>query len=112
MAKIQWNIYIAEVGFTENNIAKLRPVIAISEPVGDHNIVLVAPIYSAKLRHKLTGDINISDDYSDLGLVRPSTIRLHRIVSLSTADLKEQLGQASSRVQKAVKSELQKLLRI
>lgn len=110
MAKVQWNVYIAEVGFIENNTSKLRPVIAISEPVGEHNIVLVAPIYSAKVDHKLKGDIAIIDDYTNLGLVRPSTIRLHRIVSFPVSDLKEQLGQASPKVQNGVISELKKLV--
>jgi len=107
---IQWNVYIAEIGFIENNTSKLRPVIVISEPVGDHNIVLAAPIYSVKYEHKLIGDIAIPDDYNDLGLVRPSTIRLHRIASLSTSDLKEQLGHAPAEIQKAAIVELKKLL--
>lgn len=82
----------------------------ISEPVGDHNIVLVAPIYSAKYEHSLKGDITISDDYKDLGLVRQSTIRLHRIAPLSTSDLKELLGHAPVKIQEAAIVELKKLL--
>jgi mRNA-degrading endonuclease toxin of MazEF toxin-antitoxin module len=107
---IKWNVYIAEIGFIENNSSKLRPVIVISEPVGDHNIVLVAPIYSAKYEHVLKGDITISDDYKDLGLVRPSTIRLHRIAPISTSDLKEQLGHAPLKIQESAIVELKKLL--
>ncbi len=110
MSSIQWNIYIAEVGFIENNTSKLRPVLVISEPVGTHNVVLVAPIYSAKYEHKLKGDITIPDAYNDLGLVRPSTIRLHRIASISTVDLKEQLGHAPAEIQKAAIVELKKLI--
>jgi mRNA-degrading endonuclease toxin of MazEF toxin-antitoxin module len=107
---IKWNVYIAEIGFIENNSSKLRPVIVISEPVGDHNIVLVAPIHSAKYEHILKGDITISDDYKDLGLVRPSTIRLHRIAPISTSDLKERLGHAPLKVQESAIVELKKLL--
>lgn len=110
MSRIQWNIYIAEIGFIENNVSKLRPVIVISEPIGAHNVVLVAPIYSAKSEHKLKGDVAIPDAYNDLGLIRPSTIRLHRITSLTTSDLKEELGQAPVEIQKAAIAELNKLL--
>ncbi len=109
MPIIQWNIYIAEIGFIEENTSKLRPVIAISEPVGEHNILLVAPIYSKKADHKLKGDIPIIDNYKDLGLMRPSTIRLHRIAPLPFIDLKEQLGYASTEIQNAVIDELKKL---
>ncbi len=112
MPTIQWNIYIAEIGFIENNTSKLRPVIAISEPVGIYNIVLVAPIYSIKPSHKLKGDILIPDNYKDLGLVRPSTIRLHRIAPLPSSDLKEKLGHASTDIQKYAKYELKKLFGI
>jgi len=109
---IQWNIYIAEISFIENHTSKLRPVIAISEPVGEHNIVLVAPIYSIKPNHKLKGDITVSDNYKDLGLMRPSTIRLHRLAPLPSSDLKERLGYASTEIQKAAKDELKKLFGI
>ncbi len=112
MPTIQWNIYIAEIGFIENNISNLRPVLVISEPVGEHNIVLVAPIYSIKPNHKLKGDILILDNYKDLGLIRPSTIRLHRIAPLPSSDLKEQLGHASTEIQKAIRNELKKLFGI
>ena len=109
MSPIQWNIYIAEIGFMENNTSKLRPVIAISEPVGEHNIVLVAPIYSIKPSHKLKGDIPVPDNYKDLGLIRPSTIRLHRITPLPSSYLKEKLGHASIEIQNTAIDELKKL---
>ncbi len=110
MPSIKWNIYIAEVGFIENNTSKLRPMIVISEQVGEHNIVLAAPIYSKKPDHELKGDIAIADNYKDLGLARPSTIRLHRIAPLITSDLKELLGRAPADIQQAVIVELKKLL--
>ena len=112
MSTIQWDIYIAEIGFLENNTSKLRPVIAIGEPIGEHNIVLVAPIYSTKLNHKLKGDIAVSDNYKDLGLLKPSTIRLHRIAPLPSSDLKEKLGRASIEIQNTAIDELKKLFGI
>lgn len=112
MPTIQWSIYIAEIGFIENETSKLRPVIAISEPVGEHNILLVAPIYSTKPSHKLKGDISILDRYKDLGLIRPSTIRLHRIAPLPSSDLKEWLAHVPTDIQNATKAELRKLFGI
>lgn len=112
MPTVQWSIYIAEIGFIENDTSKYRPVIAISEPVGEHNILLVAPIYSTKPSHKLKGDISIPDNYKDLGLIRPSTIRLHRIAPLPSSDLKELLGYAPTDLQKALIDELRKLFGI
>lgn len=112
MQSIQWNIFLAEIGFIDNSTSKLRPVIVISEPVGEHNIVLVAPIYTAKFEHTLRGDIAIVGNYNDLGLVWPSTIRLDRISSHSISDLKELLGHATDEIQKAAIVELKKLLNV
>lgn len=108
--KLQWNVYIANVNYVEGNGIKLRPVLVLNDPVGSYKIVLVAPIYSVKPDHKLMGDVSISDDRLDMGLIRPSTIRLHRIVSLPASDLKEQIGQTPPEFKNIIKSELRALL--
>ncbi|MBI3624025.1 type II toxin-antitoxin system PemK/MazF family toxin [Candidatus Saccharibacteria bacterium] len=109
MADFQWNVYTARVGFVESDVTKLRPVFVLNDPVGVHKIVLVAPIFSAKPAHILSGDIKITDGHSDLGLLKPSTIRLHRIVSLPASDLQEQLGQVPIKLRATIKAELKKL---
>ncbi len=93
---LRWNIYTAKVIFAESEVTKLRPIIVLSETFGKHKILIVAPLYSTKPNHRLTGDITISEDYSNLGLLKPSTIRLHRMVSLPVSNLKEQLRSSST----------------
>lgn len=112
MTGLKGNIYIVRVGFVESGATKLRPVIVLNEPVGRHKIVLVAPIYSSKSDHNLVGDVAASEDYATLGLIKPSTIRLHRMVSVLASDLKEQLGQAPPNTQKAIESALKELLKL
>jgi hypothetical protein len=110
--QLKWNVYIAQVGFIEGGITKFRPVIALNEPVGRHRVVLVAPIYTHKQAHNVIGDIAVSEDYAAVGLLKPSTIRLHRIVSVLASDLKEQLGSATPQLQRAIAEGMRQLLSI
>ncbi len=112
MTSLRWNIYTAQVLFVETDTTKLRPVVALSEAFGEYKIVMVAPLYSIKPNHRLAGDVKISESYSNLGLIKPSTIRLHRMVSLPASDLKEQLGRVSLPIQNAIKVELKKLFEL
>jgi mRNA-degrading endonuclease toxin of MazEF toxin-antitoxin module len=89
---LQYSIHLASVAFLETNRYKIRPVVVLTEPTGAFQTVLVAPIYSQQLSDQLASDIMILQNFSDYGLVRPSTIRLHRITELPLTDLKEQLG--------------------
>lgn len=112
MPKLQWNVYIARVGFVGGDGAKLRPVLVMNESVGEHKIIMVAPIYSTKSTRCLRGDVQITADQSVMGLIKPSTIRLHRMVALPVHDLKEQLGQAPTRVQSSLKEGLKELFKL
>jgi mRNA-degrading endonuclease toxin of MazEF toxin-antitoxin module len=109
VSRLQWNVYIARVSFVESEDQKLRPVIVMSEPVGDYKIVVVAPIYSVKPTRSLIGDIDIKADQLAMGLIRESTIRLHRMVSLPLDDFEQHLGQAPPSVQADIKAGLQGL---
>lgn len=109
MTQLKWSIYITRVGFVEGGTTKLRPVIVLNEPVGPHRIILVAPIYTQKPDHNAVGDVTISKNYADMGLLKPSTIRLHRMVSILASDLQEQLGEVTTNLQAAIKSGLKQL---
>lgn len=98
------------MGFVEGEGRKLRPVIVMSEPVGEYRILLVAPIYSIRPTSSLLGDIDImATDQEALGIIKESTIRLHRMVSLPLDDIKQHLGQAPPSVQSDIKAGLKEL---
>ena len=112
MPAFQWNVCLADVGFVEGEGAKIRPVLVMNEPIGAHKIVIVAPIYSVKSTHSLTGDVKIKNSQSAMGLIKPSTIRLHRMVALPASDLKERIGHASIQIQVRLKEGLKELFKL
>lgn len=112
MEKIQGNIYLARVGFVESGVTKLRPVLVLNQPVGRHKIVLAAPIYSHNPDHNLIGDIEITKNFVSTGLIKPSTVRLHRMVSLTASDLIELLGSAQPETRQAIKTALKKVFNL
>jgi mRNA-degrading endonuclease toxin of MazEF toxin-antitoxin module len=110
---VQWGIYLARIGFIESGNTKIRPLLVLNEPVGVYGVVMVAPIYSTKDNHTLAGDIRINAlEGLSMGLIRPSTIRLHRIVAISIKDLEEMLGQAPTQLQSSVKENLKVLFNL
>ena len=84
-----YGVYTARFPFLDSSKNKIRPVIAISEPVSKHKVIAVVPV-SSKLNPEVI-DVAISD-LDTAGLVKPSIIQTHRLSTLLQSDLIAQLG--------------------
>jgi mRNA interferase MazF len=84
-----FGIYTAQFPFLDSLETKVRPLIVISKPQGQHKILVVIPISSKSPLEEI--DITLHD-WSDEGLLRPSIARVHRLTTMLQSDLIAELG--------------------
>jgi mRNA-degrading endonuclease toxin of MazEF toxin-antitoxin module len=94
MSVKRYGIYLARFQFIESNDYKIRPVVIVSQPRGEHKIVLVVPLSSQPDRQ----DIDIAlMAWQDSGLAKPTVARVHRLTALLGSNVLELIGQLDSR---------------
>jgi mRNA-degrading endonuclease toxin of MazEF toxin-antitoxin module len=100
----------AKIPFVENpNKFKTRPVVLLStKPLGRHKTVLVLYITSS-LTEVLDTDVLI-DDYKQANLEKISIIKTHRIITISSDDILDQLGELNQDQINKIKQSLRKIL--
>lgn len=84
-----YGVYTAQFPFLDSQDAKLRPVIVVSKPYGEHNIVGIVPV-SSQPTHEIV-DVVLSY-WENEGLLKPSVARVHRLTTMLQADLISELG--------------------
>lgn len=104
---VLFGVYTASLPFLDADKDKVRPVIVVSKPHGQHNIVTVVPV-SSKAKRELV-DITL-DDWQKDGLVKPSVARVHRVAALLQSDLTSQLGVLTANDQRTLLRALKELL--
>lgn len=88
---------------------KVRPAVCLSEPIGIHRHVVLAFITSQVIHNSLPSDLIIrstDSDFSLTGLQLSSTLRLHRMMTVTSSLIRRELGQLSPRLQEQVKKKL------
>ena len=94
--------------FDDLSGAKVRPAVCLTNPVGPHRHVVLAFMTSRRPTDFLETDIELSP--TDVpGLRVPSVLRLHRLITVSTALIKRELGQLPANIQATVDGKLQTL---
>ncbi len=99
--------------FDDLSTTKVRPAICLTNPIGVHRHVILAFITSVIPTDLMATDIvlNTSDpDFAATGLRVSSAIRLHRLMTVSTALIQRELGTLSSETQGKIAQNLCKLL--
>ncbi len=98
--------------FDDLSSAKLRPAVCLTNPIGSHHHVVLAFITSRIPNEILKTDIVIDskrDNFSITGLRVSSTIRLHRLMTVTTSLIQRELGKLSSQMEIEVNNKLHKL---
>lgn len=78
---------------------KVRPAVCITEPVGPHRHIVVAFITSRVQTTALETDISIrpqDPDFEQTGLHVPSTLCLHRLMTIASSTVLRELGTLSA----------------
>ena len=101
--------------FDDLSAEKVRPAVCLTEPVGPHRHVVLAFITSQIPDELLESDLVLNAsraDFARTGLSVSSTLRLHRLMTVTTALIRRELGELSPALQSAVTNKLQQLFGI
>ncbi len=98
--------------FDDLTAQKVRPAICLTNPLGSHHHVVLAFITSKIPNDLLETDVVLdsnSADFDITGLRVSSTLRLHRLMTVTTALIKRELGELSPKMRVEVAEKLNKL---
>jgi mRNA interferase MazF len=98
--------------FDDLTQSKVRPAVCLTEPLGSYRHVLVAFITSRVPPTLLASDLLIAsnrEDFALTGLRTTSVLRLHRMMTLTTAIIERELGYLPESLELEVKSRLRGL---
>lgn len=106
---IKGKVVLVPFPFDDLSTLKVRPAICLTDPVGPHKHVVLSFITSQIVTNKLESDVIIDstiDDFNLTGLHVSSTIRLHRLITISASIIKRELGVISKKLQKEIDEKL------
>jgi mRNA interferase MazF len=98
--------------FDDLSSTKVRPAICLTDPVGPHRHVVLAFISSQVPTDLLKTDLVLDStdaDFAQTGLRVSSTLRLHRVMTVTTELIRRELGELPPRMQGQVAQRLRKL---
>jgi mRNA interferase MazF len=95
--------------------SKVRPAICLTEPFGPHRHIVVAFITSALLPSLEDTDIALVPGRADFGMTGlkvPSTLRLHRITTVTASLIRREIGAVSPALQGEIDRRLEVLFQL
>jgi len=95
--------------FDDLSSVKVRPVVCLTEPVGQYRHIVLAFITSQTPADLQETDLVLAPsdpDFVATGLRLPSTVRLHRLMTVRAALIRRQLGALSPKLLRDVENRL------
>lgn len=92
---MKYSVVLVPFPFDDLSNQKLRPAVCLTDPVGPHSHVVLAFVTSRVPFHPLSTDILVQTSdhgFALAGLRVTSTIRLHRLMTVTTAIISRTLG--------------------
>jgi mRNA interferase MazF len=108
-------IVLVPFPFDDLSASKVRPALVLCEPVGHHRHVVLGFITSAIPPRPEDTDIVIEASHPEFavtGLRGASTIRLHRMMTVTTATIIRELGDVPTDVASKVDDAIRKLFEL
>ena len=112
---IKGKIVLVPFPFDDLTSSKMRPAVCLTNKIGPHQHVILAFITSQIPEDQLDSDIILKSsdqDFNTIGLRISSTIRLHRLMTISTSLIKRELGRLSIKLQSEVDKKLRNLFEL
>jgi mRNA interferase MazF len=109
---IRGRVVLVPFPFDDLSSTKLRPAVCLTDPIGSYEHVVVAFISSRIPTDLMETDLLLDssqDDFRMTGLRISSVLRLHRLMTLTTALFQRELGSLPSRMQEEVDLRLRRL---
>ena len=98
--------------FDDLSTTKVRPAVCLTDPIGTHHHVIMAFITSRTPADLLETDLILNSgqaDFAMTGLRVTSTLRLHRLMTVTTTLIRRELGELSPRMQDEMANRLRRL---
>jgi len=98
--------------FDDLSASKVRPAVCLTEPTSLHRHIILAFITSKAPDELLDSDVVLSQQHPDFtatGLRVSSTLRLHRLLTLTTSLIQRELGQLPNVMQNDVDEKIRTL---
>jgi len=98
--------------FDDLSSQKVRPALCLTDAIGNHDHIILAFMSSRIPTYLLPSDVIIGSGHSDFvmtGLKVSSTLRLHRMMTVSKSLIKRELGLLSSSLHEEVGQKLKQL---
>jgi mRNA interferase MazF len=108
----KYRVVLVPFPFDDLSSTKVRPAVCLTNPIGLHRHVILAFITSRVPVELLATDLVIdasAPDFSSTGLRVSSVLRVHRLMTITTALIRRELGQLSPRMQNQVDDCVRKL---
>lgn len=109
---MKYKVVLVPFPFDDLSSSKVRPAVCLTDAIGNHQHVVLAFITSKVPDSLLETDLLITSDsegFETSGLRVSSTLRLHRMMTITTHIIRRELGQLSETQQKNVKNKLKDL---
>ena len=109
---IRGKVVLVPFPFDDLSTNKVRPAVCLTDPIGPYRHVIMAFISSRIPTDLLETDmiLNLGQaDFATTGLQVTSTLRLHRLMTVTTALIRREMGTLSPQIQDGVADKLQKL---
>ena len=101
--------------FDDLSTTKTRPALCLTDPIGIHRHVVLAFITSTIPVDLLETDFVLDSTHADFGMTGlqvSSTLRLHRLMTVTTSLIKRELGNLPFGMQNKVDEKLCKLFKL
>jgi mRNA interferase MazF len=98
--------------FDDLSAAKVRPAVCLTDPVGPHRHIVLAFITSRIPADLMDTDLVLDASHADFaptGLKVSSTLRLHRLMTVTTSLIQREMGELSPGMQIEASNRLRKL---
>lgn len=109
---LKGKIVLVPFPFDDLSVQKLRPAVCLTNEIGEHDHVILAFITSQIPQPLLKSDFVINSTekhFLRTGLKVTSTIRLHRVMTITTGIIRRELGELPKNLQKTVNDKLREL---
>lgn len=113
--KTRGKVVLVPFPFDDLSSAKVRPAVCLTNPVGAHRHVVLAFVTSRVPPTLASSDIVLESEESDFpttGLRVTSTLRLHRLMTVTASIIQRELGRLSPRMQAEVDTKLRDLFEL
>jgi mRNA interferase MazF len=111
---IKNKVVLVPFPFDDLSSTKVRPAVCLTNPIGPHRHIVLAFISSQIPQDLLETDVIFNSSragFAATGFVS-STLRLHRLITITTSLIQRELGALPASIQTEVKRKLRKLFEL